>query len=462
VISRSGEVLGGLFFGHSKPGLFTERSEQNLDGLAGEAAIAIDNVRLFEAFQREIEERRRAETTLRELNANLEKEVSERSEALRQAQKMEAVGQLTGGIAHDFNNLLQIIVGNLEIVSRQLPQEPGRLHRAIGSAMAGAERATSLTKRLLAFARRQPLNPKLIDVNMLVRSMSEMFHRVLGEIVEIETVLGAGLWKTEADPNELESALLNLAVNARDAMPAGGRLTVETCNGYIDDAYAARHREIVVGQYVVISMTDTGMGMDEDTISRVFEPFFTTKPEGKGTGLGLSQVYGFVKQSHGHVKMYSEVGHGTTVKIYLPRFEGKSVGDEANDISLVPEAITGETILVVEDDADVRNYSVAALSDLGYRVLEAVDGPSAIAMLANEKVDLVFTDVVLPRGMTGADVARQAATIQPGIKVLFTTGYARNAIVHQGRLDPGVHLITKPFRYDDLASKVRDVLDGMA
>jgi PAS domain S-box-containing protein len=460
VISRSGAVLGGLFFGHSQAGVFTERSEQNLDGLAGEAAIAIDNARLFNAFQKEIEERRRAEALLRELNANLEKEVHERGEALRQAQKMEALGQLTGGIAHDFNNLLQIIVGNLELVALTLPPDMEGSRRAIANAMTGAERAAALTKRLLAFARRQPLNPKPIDVNGLVRGMSELFHRALGETIEVESVLGVGLWKAEADPNELESALLNLAVNARDAMPTGGRLTVETSNGHIDDAYAARHVEVAAGQYVVICMTDTGTGMEADTVPRVFEPFFTTKPEGKGTGLGLSQVYGFVKQSHGHVQIYSEMGHGTTVKIYLPRLDGDLASVDNNTLDPAPHASPGEAILVVEDDSDVRGYTVAALTQLGYQVLEAADGPSAIRILSIREVDLVFTDVVLPKGMTGADVAREARLIQPKVKVLFTTGYARNAIVHQGRLDRGVHLITKPFRFDDLAAKIREVLDG--
>lgn len=460
VVSRSGEVLGGLFFGHSRPGVFTERSEQNLDGLAGEAAIAIDNARLFDAFQKEIAERRRAEAALRELNANLEREVQERNEALRQSQKMEAIGQLTGGIAHDFNNLLQVIVGNIDIVLRRLPDDAQALRRPAANAMAGAERAASLTKRLLAFARRQPLNPKPIDLNVLVRSMSELLRRVLGETVDIETVLGAGLWQAEVDPNELENALLNLAVNARDAMPDGGKLTVETCNGSIDDVYAATHGEVKPGQYAVISITDSGTGMDRETASRVFEPFFTTKAEGKGTGLGLSQVYGFVKQSHGHVQIYSELGHGTTVKVYLPRFEGPSTTDNAANAHAIPKAVAGETVLVVEDDADVRNYSVSALEDLGYRVVEATDGPAALAMLASQRVDLLFTDVVLPKGMTGADVARGAKAIQTDIKVLFTTGYARNAIVHQGRLDRGVQLLTKPFRYEDLATKVREVLDG--
>ncbi len=459
VVSRSGEVIGGLFFGHSSPGIFKQQSEQGLVGLAGEAAVAIDNVRLFEAAQKEIEERRRVEGVLRELNANLEKEVKERTEALRQSQKMDAIGQLTGGIAHDFNNLLQVIVGNLDLISRMLPHEMSALRRAAQMAMGGANRAAALTQRLLAFARRQPLDPKQIDVNVLVGGMSELLRRVLGELIEIETVLAGGLWRTEADVNELENALLNLAVNARDAMPSGGRLTIETSNSHLDEAYAARSAEVTPGQYVLISVTDTGTGMDEKTLSHVFEPFFTTKVEGKGTGLGLSQVYGFVKQSRGHVKMYSEVGQGTTVKIYLPRFVGTSDAENIGVLDLVPEATTNETILVVEDDADVRIYSVSALRELGYRVLETPDGPSALDMLSKHQIDLMFTDVVLPKGMSGAELANQAKQVQPNMKVLFTTGYARNAIVHQGRLDRGVQLITKPFSFEALAAKVRDVLD---
>jgi CheY-like chemotaxis protein len=282
---------------------------------------------------------------------------------------------------------------------------------------------------------------------------------VLGEPIEIETVLAAGLWRTEADVNELESALLNLAVNARDAMTSGGRLTIETSNTHLDEAYATRHAEVSPGQYVMISVTDTGTGMDQKTLSHVFEPFFTTKAEGKGTGLGLSQVYGFVKQSHGHVKIYSEVGQGTTVKIYLPRLIGSPATDESDDLKLIPEATGGEIILVVEDDPDVRVYSVSALRSLGYRVLEAPDGPAALVILESQQIDLIFTDVMLPKGMSGAEVVNRAREMQPKIKALFTTGYARNAIVHQGRLDRGVQLITKPFSYEALASKVRDVLD---
>lgn len=358
VHSRDGTVLGGLFFGHSQPGVFTEDSERNLAGLAGEAAVAIDNVRLFEAGRREIAERRRAEAALRELNNDLEEQVRRRTEdlvknaeALRQAQKMEAVGQLTGGIAHDFNNLLQVIVGNLEILSRGLPQEMARLRRAASQAMSGARRAAALTQRLLAFARRQPLDPKPLNANTLVQGMSELLQRAMGETIRLETVGAGGLWSIEVDPNELESALLNLTVNARDAMPDGGKLTIETANSYLDEAYAARHAEVVPGQYVVISVTDTGTGMDTETMSRVFEPFFTTKADGKGTGLGLSQVYGFAKQSGGHVKLYSEIGTGTTVRLYLPRHEAPAVEEEAQDATLAPEAF-GETILVVEDDPD--------------------------------------------------------------------------------------------------------------
>lgn len=469
VVSRTGEVLGGLFFGHATPGIFTERSERGMAGLAAEAAVAIDNARLTQAAQRELEERRRAETALRDLNLNLEQQIAdrtaelrEREEALRQSQKMEAVGQLTGGVAHDFNNLLQVIIGNLDTLVRGLQGESGRLLRAANNAMTGAKRAAALTQRLLAFSRRQPLNPKPINVNTLVTGLSELVHRTLGETVSVETVLAAGLWQVEADPNELEAAILNLAVNARDAMPQGGRLTLETSNAHIDEAYAAAHVEVSAGQYVAISVSDTGIGMNAETAAQAFEPFFTTKPVGKGTGLGLSQVYGFVKQSGGHVKIYSEPGQGTTVKVYLPRLQSEVVQDEPSVNAIVPEG-EEETVLVVEDDDDVRTYTVEILRELGYRVIEAHDGPAALRLLERQsRVDLLFSDVVLPGGMTGAQVAAQAKGMRPDLKVLFTTGYARNAIIHHGRLDKGVNLITKPFGSSELAAKIRDVLDEIA
>lgn len=467
VISRTGEVIGGLFFGHSDAGVFAQASESGLAGLAGEAAVAMDNARLNEAAHRELAERRRAEEALKELNANLEhlvkqktEELTQNAEALRQAQKMEAIGQLTGGVAHDFNNLLQIIVGNLDTLSRNLPPEAGRLRRAATQAMTGARRAAALTQRLLAFARRQPLDPKPIDANSLIRGMSDLLYRTLGEIYQIEVVLAGGLWKTEADPNELESTLLNLAINARDAMPDGGKLTIETFNAHLDEAYAALHAEVLPGQYIAISVSDTGTGMNAETMSRVFEPFFTTKDQGKGTGLGLSQVYGFVKQSKGHVKIYSELGEGTTVKIYLPRMTADGLTEDVIENIVIPEAASGEVILVVEDDPDVRAYSVESLQELGYHVLDAKDGPTALQILVNgSKIDLIFCDVVLPGGMSGADVVAKAREIYPHMRALFTTGYSRNAIVHHGRLDKGVHLLTKPFSLEDLAVRIRDILD---
>jgi CheY-like chemotaxis protein len=290
--------------------------------------------------------------------------------------------------------------------------------------------------------------------------MSDLLFRTLGEPISVETVKAAGLWRVEIDPNELEAAILNLAVNARDAMPDGGRLTIETSNTHIDQTYAQEHVEVLPGQYVAVSVSDTGIGMDSKTVAQAFEPFFTTKPVGKGTGLGLSQVYGFVKQSGGHVKIYSEPGQGTTVRLYLPRLAGDFKADAPENDDVIPEGGTEEVILVVEDDDDVRAQSVESLRELGYRVLESHDGPSALRLLERQqRVDLLFTDVVLPGGMTGAQVADKARAIRPDLRVLFTTGYARNAIFHHGRLDKGVELITKPFSFSDLAARVRDVLD---
>ena len=388
--------------------------------------------------------------------------LADAEDALRQAQKMETLGQLTGGVAHDFNNLLQIVTGNLELLQRDLPEDQARLRRAADNAMAGAERAALLTQRLLAFSRRQPLAPERIDPNRLVSGMSDLLNRTLGETIEVETIQSARIWPVEIDVNQMENALLSLAVNARDAMPDGGKLTIEVANTHIDEAYAAQEAEVSPGQYVLISVSDTGQGMDEDVLSHAIEPFFTTKEVGRGTGLGLSMVYGFIKQSGGHIRVYSERGHGTTVKIYLPRFYGPLPDNDTGTVSRATPVCGGdETVLVCEDDDKVRAYTVDVLKELGYRVMEADNGAAALQALetASEPIDLLFTDVILPGGMTGADIAQQARAQQPGLRILFATGYARNAIIHHGRLDPGVELLTKPFTYAELATKVREMLD---
>jgi PAS domain S-box-containing protein len=594
VTSRSGDVLGGLFFGHGDPGVFTEKTERILSGIAAQAAIAIDNAHLYMTSQREVEARTRTEEALQRLNETLEQRVENRTrqleasfaelrdserrfrliaeavtdyaifmldpgghiinwnpgaerikgyaaeeiigqhfsrfytaedvargmpqtvldvaagtgkheaegwrlrkdgsrfwasavvgairdsdgtllgfakvtrdlterrgmeEQLRQAQKMEAVGQLTGGVAHDFNNLLTVISGNVETLLRRLPESQDDLRRLATAALRGATRGGVLTHRLLAFARRQALEPTAQSVNTLIAGMSEMLRRTLGENIRVETVLSGGLWSIYVDAIQLESSILNLAINARDAMPDGGKLTIEAANVYLDESYAAV-AEVPSGQYVGIFVSDTGMGMTPEVISKAFDPFFTTKEIGQGTGLGLSQVYGFVKQSGGHIKIYSELGEGTTIKLYLPRHYA---GEEAVDVRAAPASPRAreETILVVEDDPDVRGYTVETLLELGYRVLEAVDGPSALRQLdTNLEIDLLFTDVGLPGEMNGRELADEAARRRRGLKVLFTSGYARNAIVHHGRLDPGVELIVKPFNFASLASKLRRVLDG--
>ena len=598
VVSRSGDVLGGLFFGHSQPRVFTDRAERIVSGLAAQAAVAIDNTRLHQANQQEIESRRQAELELQRLNQTLERRAEQRAvqlaanqtrleeterrfgllvesvtdyaiymldpkghvinwntgaerikgyprdeivghhfsmfytaderakeiparalaiaatsgkyeaegwrvrkdgstfwagvvinaikssedellgfakitrdlterraadERARQAQKMEGIGQLTGGIAHDFNNLLTIIIGNLETLQRNLDLVPlpvDRLKRSAENAMRGSRRAESLTQRLLAFSRQTPLAPKPIDVSRLVGGLSDLLRRTLGEQVAVETVLGGGLWRANVDPNQLEVAIINLAVNARDAMPKGGKLTLETANVHLDESYAASQVEVAPGQYVMVAVTDSGSGMTPDVISKAFDPFFTTKDVGHGTGLGLSQVYGFAKQSGGHVKIYSEPDEGTTVKLYFPRVHAAISHDEVEN-QVVARGSPSETILVVEDDPDVRSYSCDTLRDLGYNVLEAKDGLAGLKLLdAHPQIRILFTDVGLPGGMNGRQLADEARRRKPHLRVLFTTGYARNAIVHDGRLDPGVELITKPYAQAALSTKLREMLDA--
>lgn len=416
------------------------------------------------AFTDTLEERVKERT--RELVA--EYEARQKAEmSLRQAQKMEAVGQLTGGVAHDFNNLLTVILGGLETIGRQIPnleETPARarIARARDMALLGVQRAITLTSRLLAFSRQQPLVPQVVDVNKLVAGISELLRRSLGEAVSLETVLAAGIWNTFADANQLENALVNLAVNARDAMPAGGNLTIETANCFLDEAYAGDAAEMLQpGQYVQIAVTDTGSGMDQPTLEKAFEPFFTTKDVGKGTGLGLSQVYGFVRQSAGHIRIYSEEGEGTTVKIYLPRHFGTAAPADTGRVREATGAIGKEIILVVEDDETLRQYATEILRELGYHVLEAANGAAALEMLASDhRVDLLFTDVVMPGGINGRQLAEQAVRNRPGLRVLFTSGYTRNAIVHDGRVDADVSLITKPYSFQDLAAKVRAHLDA--
>ena len=379
-------------------------------------------------------------------------------EQLRQAQKMEAVGQLTGGVAHDFNNLLTVVIGNLDVMELGLTDE--RLVRLLGAARRGAERAATLTHRLLAFSRKQPLAPQPVDLNKLVGGMSDLLRRSLGETVTIDTSLAGDLWQTIADANQIENALLNLALNGRDAMPSGGKLTIGTGNAVLDAAYAARYPEVARGEYVLLSVSDTGTGMSAETLAKAFEPFFTTKDIGNGSGLGLSMVYGFARQSGGHAAIKSAPGHGTTVELYLPRLIAPAVAAEAIAVVPMPDSRTGEIILVVEDDEDVRAYSVTALETLGYVVHAARHAEEALRRLDElAHVDLLFTDVGLPGGTNGRELAEAAMVARPGLKVLFTTGYASRAVVRDGTLDPGIDMIGKPFTLKDIALKLRDVLD---
>ena len=398
-------------------------------------------------------ERRRVAVSARDVTESRRLE-----EQLRQAQKMEAVGQLTGGVAHDFNNLLTVVIGNLDVMELGLEDE--RLKRLVAAARRGAERAATLTHRLLAFSRKQPLAPQPVDLNKLVAGMSDLLRRSLGEAVTIESSLAGDLWQTSADANQVENALLNLALNARDAMPSGGKLTIGTQNFGLDTAPASRDPELAHGDYVQLSVTDNGAGMSAETLARAFEPFFTTKDVGYGSGLGLSMVYGFARQSGGHAAIRSAIGHGTTVELFLPRLDTPAPAPEAPIAEPPPNSPTGEIILVVEDDEDVRAYSVTALETLGYVVHAARHAEDAMRRLAElPRIDLLFTDVGLPGGTNGRELAQAAVAARPGLRVLFTTGYASRAIVQDGTVEPGVAMIGKPFTLKDVALKLRDVLD---
>jgi PAS domain S-box-containing protein len=378
---------------------------------------------------------------------------------LRQAQRMEAVGQLTGGIAHDFNNLLAVVLGNLEVLEERVADDPA-LSALVRPATRAAERGAQLTGRLLAFSRKQALQPRVVNANELISGMTELLSRTLGASVSIETVGGAGLWPCEADPGQLETAILNLAINARDAMPEGGKLTIETANARLDDDYAAAQADVLPGHYVSVTVTDTGCGMPPQVLKHAFEPFFTTKEVGQGTGLGLSMVYGFVKQSGGHVTIYSEVGRGTTVRLYLPRLRPGTKADAPGAKAEQNCYARGETVLVVEDDPDVRSLAVTLLADLGYRVLEAGTGSAALDLLKeNPCVNLLLTDVILPGKLSGPRLSEEAEKISPGIKVVYMSGYTEKAFDHQGELAPGRIMLQKPFRRAELACKLREALD---
>ncbi|NYD89022.1 PAS domain S-box protein [Sphingomonas melonis] len=413
---------------------------------------AVPDQSFIHAVARDVEGERKAQA-----------ELEQAQEQLRQAQKMEAVGQLTGGIAHDFNNLLTGVIGSLDMMQRRIAQgETDRIERYATAAVTSANRAAALTHRLLAFSRRQPLDPKPTNANRLVTGMEELLRRTIGEGVRLEIVTAGGLWQTLCDPHQLESAVLNLAINARDAMPGGGTLTIETCNAHLDDAYSARQSEVKAGQYVCVCVTDTGVGMTADTIQKAFEPFFTTKPMGQGTGLGLSMIYGFARQSEGYAKIYSEVGKGTTFKLYLPRHYGEGDVSEVLPVCLGDEhrAEHGEVVLVVEDETAVRALVVDVLEELGYRALEAVDGPSGLKLLESDvRIDLLVTDIGLP-GLNGRQLADFARERRRDLNILFMTGYAENAAIANGFLEPGMEMITKPFAIDALAARIRTILEA--
>ncbi|VVP96740.1 response regulator [Pseudomonas fluorescens] len=416
--------------------------------------------RLIDLSQSEL----RLQNTLETLEQQVEERTAQlrhNEEALRQSQKMEAVGQLTGGIAHDFNNMLTGIIGSLELLRRRLAR--GRtddLDSLIDLGVTSANRAAGLTHRLLAFSRRQSLDSKPVQMNSLVVSMGELLQRSINESIQLDMQLSEQLWVAEADPNQLESALLNLVINARDAMPGGGQLVVKTSNRHLDQSFTQAHSNLDPGDYVMLSVTDTGCGMPQSTINRAFDPFFTTKPIGQGTGLGLSMIYGFSKQSRGHVAIQSAVGSGTTVSLFLPRFGGDLPRDVLVDVQHAPFAQHGETVLIVEDDPAVRVLVSTVLSDLGYAFVEAGDADSAVPILDSaQRIDLMISDVGLP-GMNGRQLAEIGRQYRPELKVLFITGYAEHAAVRGGFLDPGMQMITKPFTFDLLTAKVREMIQN--
>ncbi|WP_338484190.1 ATP-binding protein [Pseudomonas trivialis] len=423
--------------------------------------------RQYEARDRLIdlsESEQRLQSTLETLEQQVEErtvQLRSNEDALRQSQKMEAVGQLTGGIAHDFNNMLTGIIGSLELLRRRIARgKLDDLDGLIDLGVTSTNRAAGLTHRLLAFSRRQSLDPKPVEINQLVNSMGELLQRSINESIALDMRLTGPLWTAEADPNQLESALLNLVLNARDAMPGGGRLTVETGNRHLDSVFTAAYGTLQPGDYVELSVSDTGCGIPDSVIGRVFDPFFTTKPIGQGTGLGLSMIYGFARQSRGHVTIHSEVGKGTTVSLFLPRFAGEIAAQEVSNPTLLPYANAGETVLIVEDDPAVRVLVSTVLKELGYGFVEAGDAVKAVPIIESEqRIDLMISDVGLP-GMNGRQLAEIGRQIRPGLKVLFITGYAEHAAVRGGFLDPGMQLITKPFTFDLLTAKVREMIQG--
>jgi len=455
--SRLSDLLGNVSF--------LERPFHPVTLVSMVSAALRGRRRQYEARDRLIdlsESERRLQSTLETLEQQVEERTAQlrhNEEALRQSQKMEAVGQLTGGIAHDFNNMLTGIIGSLELIRRRLAR--GRtedLDSLIDLGVTSANRAAGLTHRLLAFSRRQSLDSKAVQMNTLVLSMGELLQRSLNESIHLEMRLDDNLWVAEADPNQLESALLNLVINARDAMPDGGKLVVETSNQVLHRDFTEAYSNLEPGDYVMLSVTDNGCGMPQSVMSRAFDPFFTTKPIGQGTGLGLSMIYGFSKQSRGHVSIDSEIDQGTTVNLYLPRFRGEElVVDDAN-VEHSPDALDGETVLIVEDDPAVRVLVCAVLSELGYAYVEAGDADTALPILnSTQRIDLLVSDVGLP-GMNGRQLAEVGRQYRPGLKVLFITGYAEHAAVRGGFLDSGMQMITKPFTFDLLTAKVREMI----